>query len=186
MEAKDGGKEIVQARGGKEKEEPGLKKHEPLFKPLDRKQFRFSVGYFLFMLLVLFLVNFLFLRPKVESIDYSAFKAKMESGEIHRVEMSDKYLTGFNLTKAQMEEYAKTQLQREEEAHGGPEDLSDRSDRRSRPHPAHGYEGHRILRRRPGEQVLAEHPPVLAAPDRPASCSSGIISTKGWAKPAWE
>ena len=108
MEPKDGGKEVVEASSGKEKEEPGLKKHEPLFKPLNRKQFRFSVGYFLFMLLMLFLLNFLFLRPKVESIDYSAFKAKMESGEIHRVEMSDKYLTGFNLTKAQMDEYIKT------------------------------------------------------------------------------
>ncbi len=108
MEPKDGSKEVVEASSGKEKEEPGLKKHEPLFKPLDRKQFRFSMGYFLFMLLILFLLNFLFLRPKVESIDYSAFKAKMESGEIHRVEMSDKYLTGFNLTKAQMDEYIKT------------------------------------------------------------------------------
>ena len=107
MEPNDGGKEIVEARGGKEKEEPGLKKHEPLFKPLNRKQFRFSVGYFLVTLLILFLVNFLFLRPKVESIDYSAFKAKIESGEIHRVEMSDKYLTGFSWTKAQIEEYAK-------------------------------------------------------------------------------
>ena len=109
MEAKDG-KELVQARGEKEKEEPGLQKHEPLFKPLNRKQFRFSVGYFFFMLLMLFLVNFLFLRPKVESIDYSAFKTKMGSGEIHRVEMSDKYLTGFNLTKAQIDEYVKTGL----------------------------------------------------------------------------
>ena len=107
MEANDGGKDIMEARGGKDKEEPGLKKHEPLFKPLDRKQFRFSVGYFLVTLLILFLINFLFLRPKVESIDYSAFKAKVESGEIHRVEMSDKYLTGFGWTKAQMEEYAK-------------------------------------------------------------------------------
>ncbi len=108
MEAKDDGKEIMQAGSGKEKEEPGLKKHEPLFKPLNRKQFRFSVGYFLVMLLVLFLVNSLFLRSKVESIDYSVFKAKMASGEIHRVEMSQKYLTGLSLTKAQIEEYAKT------------------------------------------------------------------------------
>jgi cell division protease FtsH len=110
MEARDGGKEIMEASSGKDKEEPGLKKREPLFKPLDRKQFHFSVGYFLVMLLILFLINFLFLRPKVESIDYSAFKAKIESGEIHRIEMSDKYLTGFGWTKAQMEEYAKAQL----------------------------------------------------------------------------
>ena len=110
MEPNDGGKDIMEARGGKDKEEPGLKKHEPLFKPLDRKQFRFSVGYFLVTLLMLFLINFLFLRPKVESIDYSAFKAKIESGEIHRVEMGEKYLTGFGLTKAQMEKYDKTRL----------------------------------------------------------------------------
>ena len=110
MEANDGGKEIMEARGGKDKEEPGLKKHEPLFKPLDRKQFRFSVGYFLVTLLALFLINSLFLRPKVESIDYSAFRAKIESAEIRRVEISDKYLTGLSLTKTQMEEYAKAQL----------------------------------------------------------------------------
>jgi len=110
MEAKDDGKEIMQAGSGKEKEEPGLKKHEPLFKPLNRKQFHFSVGYFLVMLLVLFLVNSLFLRPKVESIDYSVFKAKMASGEIRRVEMSQKYLTGLSLTKAQIDKYAKEQL----------------------------------------------------------------------------
>jgi len=110
MEPNDGGKEIMEARGGKEKEEPGLKKHEPLFKPLDRKQFRFSVGYFLVTLLALFLINSLFLRPKVESIDYSAFRAKIESAEIRRVEISDKYLTGLSLTKTQMEEYAKAQL----------------------------------------------------------------------------
>jgi cell division protease FtsH len=110
METNDDDKKIMEAKGGKDEEEPGLKKHEPLFKPLNRKQFRFSVGYFLVTLLILFLINFLFLRPKVESIDYSAFKAKMESGEIRRVEMSDKYLTGSSWTKAQMDEYAKAQL----------------------------------------------------------------------------
>jgi len=57
METDNDGKEIMEASGGKDKEEPGLKKHEPLFKPLDRKQFRFSVGYFFVTLLVLFLVN---------------------------------------------------------------------------------------------------------------------------------
>ena len=167
MEPNDGGKEIMEARSGKEKEEPGLKKHEPLFKPLDRKQFRFSVGYFLVMLLMLFLINSLFLRPKVESIDYSAFKAKIESGEIHRVEMGDKYLTGVRLDQGPDGGIRQGAAQREEEAHGGSEDLSNRPDRRSGPHPAHGHEGRRILRRRPGEQVLAGHPPVLGAPDHP-------------------
>ena len=50
------------------------------------------------------------MSPKVESIDYSAFKAKIDSGAIHRVEIGEKYLTGFTLTKAQMAKYDSTRM----------------------------------------------------------------------------
>jgi cell division protease FtsH len=104
-------KKILQAKDGKGKEDPGLQKHDPLIKPLDRKQFKFSLWYFLLMLLGLFVFNTVLLRPKIDSIDYSAFKSKIESGAIARVEISDKYLTGFSLTKAQLDavEKAKTE-----------------------------------------------------------------------------
>src|SRR5512136_2227124 len=101
MATNDDDKGMLQARDKKIKEEPGLKKKEPLFKPLDPKQFRFTLWYFLLMLLGLFLINTVLLRPKIESIDYSDFKAKIGSGDIHRVEIGEKYLTGFTLTKAQ-------------------------------------------------------------------------------------
>jgi len=110
MAANDDDKGMLQARDRKGKEEPGLKKREPLFKPLDPKQFRFALWYFLFMLIGLFLFNTVFRRTKIESIDYSDFKAKIESGEILRIEIGEKYLTGFTLTKAQLDAYNQTRF----------------------------------------------------------------------------
>jgi len=107
MAANEDDKGMLQARDKKGKEDPGLKKHEPLFKPLSPKQFKFSLWYFLIMLLVLVLINTVLFRPKIESIDYSDFKAKIGSGEILRIEIGDKYLTGFSLTRAQLDEYNK-------------------------------------------------------------------------------
>ncbi|HTX74090.1 MAG TPA: ATP-dependent zinc metalloprotease FtsH [Rectinemataceae bacterium] len=107
MDMNDGDENMMQARDAKDQEEPGLKKHEPFFKPLDKKQIKFSLWYFLLMLMGLFTVNML-LRPNVEWIDYSDFKAKVGSGEITRVEMSDKYLIGFSMTKAQLDSIGKT------------------------------------------------------------------------------
>ncbi|MFI5167806.1 MAG: ATP-dependent zinc metalloprotease FtsH [Thermoanaerobaculales bacterium] len=102
--------EMLQAKDVKDKEEPGLKKGDPIFKPLDRKQFRFALWYFLLMLVGLYLVNNVLLRAKIESIDYSDFKAKIESGEICRVEISEKYLTGFSLKRAQLEAFDKARF----------------------------------------------------------------------------
>jgi len=45
-------------------------------------------------------LNYVCLRPSVESIDYSAFKSKIDSGEIHRVEIAVEDLIGFTLTRA--------------------------------------------------------------------------------------
>ncbi len=103
MAANGDGNGTIKAGGPRKKEEPGLKKHEPIIKPLDRKQFHFSFWYFLFMIVALFALNTILLKPDVESIDYSAFKAKIESGDIRRVEIGDKYLTGFSQTLAEMD-----------------------------------------------------------------------------------
>ena len=110
MAIKNGNKDVLEVSNGKQKEEPGLKKHDPLIKPLSRKQFHFSLWYFLITLFLLYAINSYFLRTEVESIDYSVFKAKAESGEIRRIEMSEEYLTGSNWTKAQMEEYNSKRL----------------------------------------------------------------------------
>ena len=111
-------KEALQARDGKNKTDPGLKKHDPLLKPLDRKQFHFSIWYFLFTLLALLFLNTVLLRPKFESIDYSEFKAKLGSGGISRVEISEKYLTGYSMTRAQIEEYDKARFSDKKPAEG--------------------------------------------------------------------
>ncbi len=105
MAANDDDKGMLKARDKKAKDEPGLKKKEPLFKPLGPKQFRFTLWYFLFMLIGLFLFNNVLLRRKIVSIDYGDFKSKIGSGEIHRVEIGEKYLTGFSLTKAELDAY---------------------------------------------------------------------------------
>jgi len=93
---------MLHARDTKENEEPGLKKHDPLFRPMNRKQFRFSLWYFLSTLLLLYVMNTILFRPRVESIDYSELKAKINSGEIHRVGMGEQYLTGSTRTLAEM------------------------------------------------------------------------------------
>ncbi len=111
--------EVLQTRDNKGKEELGPKKSGPLIKPLNPKQFRFSILYFLITLFGLYLLNTMLLRPKIESIDYSAFKAKIEAGDIRRVEIGEKYLTGLSKTKAEVEAYNKTRPG-DRKAGGGP------------------------------------------------------------------
>ncbi len=101
MAAEVGDKKTFQAKDGKGQGKPGLGQHDPIFKPLNRQQFHFSIWYFLIMLLAFSLLNTRLQAPKSESIDYSVFKAKIQSGEIHRVQVGDKELTGFVWTKAQ-------------------------------------------------------------------------------------
>ncbi len=115
MAANDEGKEVLQARE-KKKEEPGIKKNDPLFKPMSPKQFRFSLWYFLVTLVALLLVNTVLLRPQIEPIDYSSFKARIESGEIRRIEIGEKYLTGYSMTRAELDAYNKARLSRDPKA----------------------------------------------------------------------
>jgi cell division protease FtsH len=105
-----GAKEPSQVRDSKRTEEPGLKQHDPIFKPMDKNQFRFALWYFLVTLIGLYLINTWLLRPKVESIDYSDFKAKIESGEITRVEIGEGYLTGLSLKRDQLKAYEQERL----------------------------------------------------------------------------
>ncbi len=113
MAENNGPNEVLRASDSTAPEEPGVKRHDPLFKPLNRRQFHFALWYFLLTLIGLFVVNTWLLRPKIESIDYSEFKAKIESGAITRVEIGDEYLTGFSLKKAQLEGYERARLNNE-------------------------------------------------------------------------
>jgi len=47
MPDKESDTKPFQAKDGKDQGKSGLGQHDPLFKPLNRQQFHFSIGYFL-------------------------------------------------------------------------------------------------------------------------------------------
>jgi len=74
---------------------PGNGKN-PLIPPnLNRFQFKFSLGYVLVMIVAVALLNFFIFQSDDTVIPYSAFKDKIRSGEIKRVEMDQGSYTGF-------------------------------------------------------------------------------------------
>ncbi len=80
---------------------PGEK--PPVFDPLDKGKFRFSIWYLLGVLVVLFLVNHFLSAPAGEMIEYSVFKEKIRSGEIKRVEMGETLYRGLNVSRRELE-----------------------------------------------------------------------------------
>jgi len=83
------------------KESGGSRLHNPktIFR-LPGRQFYFSLWYFLltlFLLLLLQQVNPI--KSRIQTIEYSAFKNKIRSGEIKRVEMDEMELLGFSLKR---------------------------------------------------------------------------------------
>jgi len=103
----DSKNEILQAKNGKEKKKPGIEKHEPLIKPLNRKQYHFSIWHFIAMIFLVLLLNYLLFQPKDVTIDFSEFKEKIESREIQRVEMGEKYFIGYPWTQEKYDELSK-------------------------------------------------------------------------------
>jgi cell division protease FtsH len=65
----------------------------PDFKPFGG--WKFSILYILILLVGMSLFNYVFLSRVNPTIDYSDFKAKISSGEIKRVEITDSYFTGY-------------------------------------------------------------------------------------------
>ena len=65
----------------------------PEFKPFGK--WKFSILYILILIVGLSLFNYVFLNRVNPTIDFSEFKAKIVSGEIRRVELTDSYFTGF-------------------------------------------------------------------------------------------
>jgi cell division protease FtsH len=80
---------------------PGEK--PPVFDPFDRGKFRFSIWYLLGVFVVLFLVNHFLSAPAGEMIEYSAFKEKIRSGEIRRVEMGETLYRGLTASRGELE-----------------------------------------------------------------------------------
>jgi len=56
---------------------------------------KFSLIYLLILIVGLSLFNYVFLRKVNPTIDFSEFKARIASGEIKRVELTDSYFTGY-------------------------------------------------------------------------------------------
>lgn len=86
------------------KDDPGCHKQPPLLNRLNRKQFNFSMWYFVGVFILLLLLNSLFQQPAESTIDYSQFKNKIETGEIHRVEIGEKYYIGFSHSTKEVEQ----------------------------------------------------------------------------------
>ncbi|MDR3130324.1 MAG: ATP-dependent zinc metalloprotease FtsH [Treponema sp.] len=60
---------------------------------------KFSAIYILIIIIGMSLFNYVFLNKVNNTIDFSEFKAKIASGEIKRVELSDSYFTGYTSQK---------------------------------------------------------------------------------------
>jgi len=60
---------------------------------------KFSLIYVFILIIGLSLFNYVFLNRVNPAIDFSDFKAKIVSGEIKRVELTDSYFTGFTSTQ---------------------------------------------------------------------------------------
>ena len=65
----------------------------PNFKPPGG--WKLSLTYVICLVVALSLFNHVFLRRTHPTIDFSEFKARIESGEIRRVQLSDNFFTGF-------------------------------------------------------------------------------------------
>ncbi len=80
----------------------GPREREPLIGPIHKNQFRFSLWYFLIVLVGMFIINSFLVQPQGEMVEFSRFKDLIRSGQIRRVEMADTYLTGISATRAQI------------------------------------------------------------------------------------
>ncbi len=79
----------------------GPQEREPLIGPIHKRQFRFSLWYFLIVMIAMFVINSFLVQPQGEMVEFSAFKELIRSGQIRQVEMSDTYLTGISVTRAE-------------------------------------------------------------------------------------
>ncbi|MDR1445050.1 MAG: ATP-dependent zinc metalloprotease FtsH [Treponema sp.] len=72
------------------------------FKLPDLKPFggwKFTIVYLLILIVGMSLFNYVFLNRVNPTIDFSEFKARISSGEIKRVELTDSYFTGYTAVR---------------------------------------------------------------------------------------
>jgi cell division protease FtsH len=70
----------------------------------DMKPFggwKFSIVYIIVLIIGMSLFNYVFLNRVNPTIDFSEFKARISSGEIKRVELTDSYFTGYTTLSRQ-------------------------------------------------------------------------------------
>ena len=97
---------------------PGVtRKHDTLLNQLNLtgKQFHFSLWYILIALLLVAYFKTLVVNTPTETIDFSAFKKKVHSGELRRVEMGDKFYTGLSYTSGALDSAVKKSVAAGEE-----------------------------------------------------------------------
>ncbi|MDR0567952.1 MAG: ATP-dependent zinc metalloprotease FtsH [Spirochaetaceae bacterium] len=73
----------------------------PDFKPF--KDWKFSILYVLILVAGMSFFNYLFMKRANPTIDFSDFKAKIASGEIKRVEITESYFTGYTTPKREIQ-----------------------------------------------------------------------------------
>ncbi|MCL2092914.1 MAG: ATP-dependent zinc metalloprotease FtsH [Treponema sp.] len=71
----------------------------PDFKPFGN--WKFTLIYIFILVIGMSLFNFVFMQRVTPTIDFSEFKARIASGEIRRVELSDSYFVGFTSSAPQ-------------------------------------------------------------------------------------
>jgi cell division protease FtsH len=75
------------------------------FKLPDLKPFggwKFTILYLLILLIGMSLFNYVFMNRVNPTIDFSEFKARIASGEIKRVELTDSYFTGYTSARSSL------------------------------------------------------------------------------------
>ena len=83
------------------KDELNPEKMEQRVKKFRNGKYRFSFWYFILVILVLTVLNFLFMRTPDEVIEYSVFKEKVVQGEIKRVKLTNSFYYGMTYTSDQ-------------------------------------------------------------------------------------
>src|SRR5687768_13950909 len=89
---------------------------------MDKMKQRFSIGYFIVALLMLFLLQYYFAAPKVETIGYSEFKSLVKKNLVTNLVVNEQTIRGEIKPEGVKEVLSPEQLK--SRAKGGKEDNS--------------------------------------------------------------
>jgi cell division protease FtsH len=88
----------------------GIFKVRGFFANLSKRQFHFSIWYFIIALLLLSWLNSLLIKTPEKIIDYSQFKRLVEQGKIKRIEMDKDFYLGNPFSKVETDSISKSSL----------------------------------------------------------------------------